>query len=256
MTRTRNDPMYTLGRSDAATDRLIEQARVYEHITLRMLRAAGVCGGMKVLDVGSAAGDVAIAAAQVVGSGGRVVGVDVNERILATAHTRARQAGHANIEFFAGDARTLDLTNAFDAIVGRGWCRWDMADPAATVRKFVTHLLPGGIVAFQGVEMTLYDGLMPRTRRSPISSWNGDWRCSGVRGRTSALGWNCPARSRLPACRLWRRISIFRSGRGLTGFPVPATSHQQAGAAHRVLPNRYCATAWPGDAERTVAPGG
>ena len=45
-----------------------------------MLTEAGLAGGMRVLDIGSGAGDVAMAA--VVGSAGRVVGVVVNAEIL------------------------------------------------------------------------------------------------------------------------------------------------------------------------------
>ena len=52
---------------------------------------------MKVLDIGSGAGDVAFAAAELVGSDGEVVGVDMNAEILETARARAQDAGLANV---------------------------------------------------------------------------------------------------------------------------------------------------------------
>ena len=158
MTESKADATYTMGRSAGETERLIEQAQLYERVTLRMLRNAGVEPGMKVLDIGSGAGDVAMAAAQLVGPEGAVVGVDMNPEILETARARAQQAGHANIEFLAGDALELELPRDFDAVVGRLVLMY-VADPGAALKQFVTHLRPGGIVAFQEAELTLYQAV-------------------------------------------------------------------------------------------------
>ena len=158
MTESKADATYTMGRSAGETERLIEQAQLYERVTLRMLRNAGVEPGMKVLDIGSGAGDVAMAAAQLVGPEGAVVGVDMTPEILETARARAQQAGHANIEFLAGDALELELPRDFDAVVGRLVLMY-VADPGAALKQFVTHLRPGGIVAFQEAELTLYQAV-------------------------------------------------------------------------------------------------
>ena len=158
MTESKTDATYTMGRSAGETERLIEQAHLYERVTLRMLRNAGVEPGMKVLDVGSGAGDVAMAAAQLVGPEGAVVGVDLNPEILETARARAQQAGHANIEFMAGDARELELPRDFDALVGRLVLMY-LADPGVALKQFVTQLRPGGIVAFQEAELALYQAV-------------------------------------------------------------------------------------------------
>jgi len=152
------DATYTMGRSAGETERLIEQSSLYERVTLRMLRNAGVEPGMKVLDIGSGAGDVAMAAAQLVGPEGAVVGVDLNPEILETARARAQQAGYANIEFIAGDARELELPRDFDALVGRLVLMY-LADPGVALKQFVTHLRPRGIVAFQEAELALYQAV-------------------------------------------------------------------------------------------------
>ena len=159
MTESKTDATYTMGRSAGETERLIEQAHLYERVTLRMLRNAGVEPGMRVLDVGSGAGDVAMAAAQLVGPEGAVVGVDINPEILETARARAEQAGYADIiEFVAGDARELDLPRDFDAVVGRLVLMY-LADPGAALKQFVTYVRPGGIVAFQEAELALYQAV-------------------------------------------------------------------------------------------------
>jgi ubiquinone/menaquinone biosynthesis C-methylase UbiE len=52
-------PDYLLGQSAAETERLRLQARMFAPYTVRFLEDAGISRGMKVLDVGTGAGDVA-----------------------------------------------------------------------------------------------------------------------------------------------------------------------------------------------------
>ena len=155
MSNQNRDAEYTMGRSAEETERLIEQSQLYDDVTRRFFLRSGIAKGMKVLDVGSGAGDVALTLAECVGPGGTVVGVDVNPDILKTAQDRADAAEFANVEFIAGDVRTLELPNDFDAIVGRLVLLY-MADPAEALKKLATHLRSGGIVAFQDTELSLY----------------------------------------------------------------------------------------------------
>jgi SAM-dependent methyltransferase len=69
------DP-YVLGHAEAELRRLSTQAVLVDPITRRFLVSAGIAEGMRVLDVGSGAGDVAILLAGLVGAGGEVVGSD------------------------------------------------------------------------------------------------------------------------------------------------------------------------------------
>jgi ubiquinone/menaquinone biosynthesis C-methylase UbiE len=61
--------------------------------TARFLQDAGISRGMKVLDVGTGAGDVALLAADLVGRDGIVVGIDVNAELVETARARGRGRG-------------------------------------------------------------------------------------------------------------------------------------------------------------------
>ena len=109
--------------------RLILQHQIYGPITTGVLTAAGITRGMRVLDLGSGAGDVALTLAQLVGPEGAVVGVDANEAILDTARSRVAAAGWTNVEFRGGDIGRLDLEGRFDAVVGR-WILMYLDDPA------------------------------------------------------------------------------------------------------------------------------
>jgi ubiquinone/menaquinone biosynthesis C-methylase UbiE len=142
------EPTYFLVRDDIETQRLIQQSRLLNSCFRWLLPEAGISEGMKVLDVGSGAGDIALMAREIVGPSGKVVGVDVNPDALAVARMRAREAGFINVEFVEGDCRTADLGDCFDAVVGRLVLKY-VADPADTLRSLTERLGSGGIVAFQ-----------------------------------------------------------------------------------------------------------
>jgi ubiquinone/menaquinone biosynthesis C-methylase UbiE len=133
---------------------LITQSGLYDVSTRRLFEDAGLRPGMKVLDVGSGAGDVALLVAGMVGPTGTVVGVDVNPTVLVTARSRAAAGGLAHVSFREGDVRTIALPEDFDAVVGRLVLLY-VGDPAEAVRAAARHVRPGGIVAFQEVEFTL-----------------------------------------------------------------------------------------------------
>jgi tRNA A58 N-methylase Trm61 len=67
---------YVLGHSARELERLRRQAQLVNPITRQYLIEAGIAPGMRVLDIGSGAGDVAFLAAELVGLSGQVVGVD------------------------------------------------------------------------------------------------------------------------------------------------------------------------------------
>src|SRR3954468_14967530 len=94
---------YAFGHSPAETERLQRQGTLFNPSTRHFLASAGIGAGMKVLDVGSGAGDVALLVADLVGAHGAVVGVERDPGILRTAGDRARAAGLAHVSFVVGD---------------------------------------------------------------------------------------------------------------------------------------------------------
>ncbi|WP_076866210.1 class I SAM-dependent methyltransferase [Bradyrhizobium mercantei] len=145
------DPNYVMGRSTAETDRLKRQSQLYDASTSQLLREAGLLPGMKVLDVGSGAGNVSFIAASLVGESGAIVGVDSNPAIVAEAASTARSLGLSQVSFRAGDISTIELERDFDAVIGRLVLIY-VRDPAALVRQLLGHLKPDGIVAFQDLD--------------------------------------------------------------------------------------------------------
>jgi arsenite methyltransferase len=69
--------------------------------------------GDTVLDLGSGSGKICFIASQIVGPTGKVIGVDMNEQMLAIAHANApqvaRNIGYSNVEFRKGKIQDLSL---------------------------------------------------------------------------------------------------------------------------------------------------
>ncbi|MFB9266872.1 class I SAM-dependent methyltransferase [Bradyrhizobium erythrophlei] len=145
------DPNYVMGRSTAETDRLRRQSQLYDASTRQLFEEAGLSEGMKVLDIGSGAGNVSFIAAGLVGESGRVVGIDSNPEIVEEATRMARARRLDQVSFRVGDIDTLELERDFDAIIGRLVLIY-LRDPAAAVRRLLAHVKPGGIVAFQDID--------------------------------------------------------------------------------------------------------
>ena len=142
---------YMLGHSPAESRRLIEQAELLAPITRRFLLAAGIRPGMRVLDVGSGMGDVAILVAELVGPDGEVVGVDTSTAAVAAASARSASLAPAKISFIAGDPTILAFANTFDAIVGR-YVLLFQKDPASMLQGLLSKLRPRGVIAFHELD--------------------------------------------------------------------------------------------------------
>ena len=78
-------PDYLFGQSADETERLRLQAKMFAPYTARFLEDAGISRGMKVLDVGTGAGDVALLVADLVGEEGTVIGVDFNPELIESS---------------------------------------------------------------------------------------------------------------------------------------------------------------------------
>lgn len=101
--------------------------------------------GMAVLDVGCGAGDDIRNMAQIVGEGGKAVGVDLSETMIAEAQTRSA-ASLFPVEFRLADAHELPFApESFDR------CRAErvfqhLADPIQGLQEMIRVLKPTGTV--------------------------------------------------------------------------------------------------------------
>ncbi len=224
-----NEGSYLLGSSPAETARLIYQGGVFRPLTEWLFRAAGLRAGMRVLDLGSGAGDVAMLAADLVGGDGEVVGVDSDPNVLGFARDRAKSAGLANISFVEGDFRTLELPGTFDALVGRFILMY-LPEPAAVIHALRPRLRPGAVIAFH--EMDFYEPIVVPAQPLVTQAygwWNATLARAGIEARMGPKLYATFTAAGLPAPKMMAETIIS----GGTESPVPV---MLAEAIRTVLP--------------------
>ena len=140
---------YVLGHSPAEIRRLGIQAAILRPITMRLLQGLGVSPGMRILDVGCGAGDVALLAAELVGESGAVVGIDRSEAAILAA--RARAATVKNVHFLVTSPDDALDTASFDVVIGR-YVLIFQNNVASFLRASARLVKPGGILAFHEID--------------------------------------------------------------------------------------------------------
>jgi SAM-dependent methyltransferase len=147
------------------------QARILRPASDRFLRLGGLRPGMSVLDLGSGMGDVSMLAAEIVGPGGRVVGLDRDRAVAEEARRRALNEGfEGNIDFEVTDLDDFETDERFDAVVGR-YVLLYQKNPATTLRRFTRFLRPGGIVVFHEFDFVVQNPTWP-----PCPLWDDSYR--------------------------------------------------------------------------------
>jgi ubiquinone/menaquinone biosynthesis C-methylase UbiE len=119
----------------------------WDHCGRRTVELAGVAPGDHVLDVCCGTGASALPAAEGAGPTGRVVGVDLAERLLVRARAKARERGLDNVRFVEGDMNHLQVAHgSMDVVICALGLYFAQDQPAALAELWRT-LRPGGTLA-------------------------------------------------------------------------------------------------------------
>ena len=111
----------------------------------RMIAMANIFSGQRVLDIGTGTGVVAFEAAKAVGSKGRCLGIDLSEKMLASARAIARRANLTErVEFETMDAEALQFAPASFDVVLSLFALLHFPNPAVARKEMFRVLKPGG----------------------------------------------------------------------------------------------------------------
>lgn len=142
---------YAIRGGVAGRERLRLVARTLRPSTAALFERLGLGPGQQCLDVGCGGGDVSFELARRVGSGGRVLGVDLDTTKLELARAEAAAQGLGNVEFRALDIRSQPLGAGFDLVYVR-FVLSHLADPAAAVAACYDALRPGGLLVIEDID--------------------------------------------------------------------------------------------------------
>jgi ubiquinone/menaquinone biosynthesis C-methylase UbiE len=162
---------YPLGYTEDEARRLAAQASFFEDLTKDVFRRAGIGVGMHILDLGCGVGDVSFLVAGIVGAAGTVLGIDRNASSIEIARRRATALGFNNVQFEVSELDTFDDGGRrFDALIGRLVLLY-LPDPVATLRRFRDFLRPGGVIAFQEMDMDQRSQFPASELFTQVTSW-------------------------------------------------------------------------------------
>jgi arsenite methyltransferase len=138
---------YDAGVVGALPDRAVESfAGVGNPFSPRRLAL-----GEKVVDVGSGAGFDCFVAADQVGPGGQVIGIDMTPEMLAKSHQTAEALGLEHVQFQAGFAEALPIADGWaDVVLSNGVINL-CADKQAVFAEIFRVLRPGGHLQFADI---------------------------------------------------------------------------------------------------------
>jgi SAM-dependent methyltransferase len=123
---------------------LTEVDKRFVPVVEQVIARAGLQTGERVLDLGTGAGAVALAAAGLVGDQGRVTGIDISPEMLELARQRAEGSNVGSVTFAEGRAEELPADDdSFDAVLASLSLMY-VIDREAAARECARVLRPGG----------------------------------------------------------------------------------------------------------------
>ncbi len=139
-------------------ERLQKQATIAAKLEIQLLKQLGLGSGMSILDLASGPGLVSCEIAKLVAPG-KVLGVDISEKLVEFAQQAAKDAGVDNATFMVGNVYDENIIEEqFDWIYAR-FLFQHLEKPIDALKNILPFLKPGGKIVIADVDddwLTIY----------------------------------------------------------------------------------------------------
>jgi len=142
---------YIIRGGDSGAERLRVLSNAMWAGTQSILDRAGLAPGVDVLDLGCGSGDVTVKVAELVGPRGRVVGIDMDDSVLAHARSTAASCG-VPVEWRQGRIEDLREERSFDIVYAR-FLLSHLPDPADALQRMRRAVRPSGRVVVEDIDI-------------------------------------------------------------------------------------------------------
>jgi predicted O-methyltransferase YrrM len=145
---------YILATGERGIDRLKLLATIFDPMSHKLLRNAGLREGMRVAEIGCGVGLIALWIAAQIGVSGSLVAVDSNEEQLRIAEQNAAAAGLKNISFHRAAACETGLSRGYFDLVYSRFLMCHLTEPEKALLEMRALLNSGGILVCEDFEMS------------------------------------------------------------------------------------------------------
>lgn len=131
---------------------------------------AHISKGDTVVDLGSGAGNDCFVARQVTGKEGRVIGLDMTEKMIEKGRNNAAKLGYKNVEFTLGDIESMPLENDTADVVVSNCVLNLVPDKQKAFAETYRILKPGGHFSISDVVIS---GNLPESLKDDAEMYAG-----------------------------------------------------------------------------------
>jgi ubiquinone/menaquinone biosynthesis C-methylase UbiE len=129
-----------------------------------------LASGERVVDIGSGGGIDSLVAARMVGSNGKVIGIDMTPAMLEKARSAATESGIGNVDFREAYMEELPVSDGWaDVVISNGVLNLT-PDKQKTLAEMFRVLRPGGRLQIADI---LVNREVPDAAKRKIDLWTG-----------------------------------------------------------------------------------